>query len=160
MIVCFKTQLNKLNHITLQRLILQVGTIMIINCIVMETLSSSLMVNGTLRRYYFFFAWTWWNMSIFKYWSVSVHKLLQKSNVICSSTMTAPFSNCWSSSALTQNSCYGAEHMIFSRVYNKFFQSFVYAEAKLLIRNNKCNCITKGYMKYTIKQSVSTQPIY
>lgn len=73
--------------------------------------------------------------------------------------MTMPFSNRWSSSVLTQNS-YGAEHTIFSRVYYKFFQSFVYGEAKLLIRNNKCNCITKGYIDYTIKQSVSTQPIY
>lgn len=73
--------------------------------------------------------------------------------------MTMPFSNRWSSSVLTQNS-YGAEHTIFSRVYYKFFQSFVYGEAKLLIRNNKFNWITKGYIDYTIKQSVSTQPIY
>lgn len=64
MIVSFTTQLNKLNHITLQRLPIQVGAIMLINCIVMQTLSSSFMVNGTSRRYLFFFAWTWWNVSM------------------------------------------------------------------------------------------------
>lgn len=56
MIVSFTTQLNKLNLITLQRLPIQVGAIMIINCIALQTLSSSLMVNGTSRRYLFFFA--------------------------------------------------------------------------------------------------------